>query len=492
MKTALRSLFFFAMLGISSGKLHAQCAVSDIFIQNVRLSGVQVPGSCTITFDITFNIEDNNGNKFIFIHEWIQSQYPNYFQCSNGQTTRNGAIHAPKAPDLVNAFINIGIDNSTDIPTILTSYPADNSVVLTTVTSIIKIVLPDGSVNFTLQGITATYPVSCGTPVVVVADLWSSQSASAQIAHCVNCGILSSEGYMSVAGFIICGSPLRYTATLTNNTAIALNGYYRVYADVNYDGYFTPTTDTLISGPINYSVAAGVGTTSSISGSIPDANLNQDIFLVFTQTTGSGIFASRVFTVRTPECAVLPVILKSFTAKRVNSSNVTLRWETVTEINNNGFDLQSNMGDNKWQSVGFITSQARNGNSNAALIYTYNDLNAARGITQYRLRQVDIDGKSKFSEIRTVRSVGQKGKTIVYPNPSADGRVNVVFEEKEGTRNAALSDMNGRLIRKWKITNGNTIHIDNLEPGIYIMQITIMETGEQTVEKIIVAGVKTR
>jgi hypothetical protein len=57
------------------------------------------------------------------------------------------------------------------------------------------------------------------------------------------------------------------------------------------------------------------------------------------------------------------------------------------------------------------------------------DNNSANAVTQYRLRAVDFDGSSKFSEIRSVRGEGQANRIILYPNPSTDGKVKVVFED---------------------------------------------------------------
>ena len=66
-----------------------------------------------------------------------------------------------------------------------------------------------------------------------------------------------------------------------------------------------------------------------------------------------------------------------------------------------------------------------NGNSNSPLTYVLTDFNNSKGISQYRLRQVDIDGKQAYSMIRSVRGEGQKSNTIIYPNPSGDGKVNI-------------------------------------------------------------------
>ncbi|HEX7903386.1 MAG TPA: T9SS type A sorting domain-containing protein [Chitinophagaceae bacterium] len=486
MRTVLRFVAFIGILLAGGLTGNSQCTVSDIIIQNISLGPVQTSGSCTVTFDASFTIQNNDGNKYIFIHAWTQQDYPNYFKCENGQPTGNGAIHAPEAADLGNEFLTIAIDNSEDIPVLLSSYTPDGSVPITHVDSVSRTVTADGDAVFILYGITTTVPVTCGTPTVIVADVWSSQAAKAQIAHCVNCGIRSTAGFVTAGGLVNCFS-LTYFATITNNTTAAITGYYRVYADINGDGYFSPPVDTLIVDTTNYSIGAGVGVNISISGAVPSANLNQDVFLVLTQTSGVASGASRVIVLPSTLCSALPVTFRSFTARRNDRSNVGLTWETATEINNSGFALQRNLGSNNWETVAFIPSKAAGGNSTSLITYTYNDINSYRGISQYRIKQTDLDGRVKISEIRSVRGDGQKGKTIVYPNPSADGRVNIVFEDnKEVKRDVNVIDMSGRIIRQWKSINGNTLQVDNLDPGLYSVLITVPTTGEQTVEKVVV------
>ena len=487
MKIVLRYLVLIVFLAHGIQKAGAQCTVSSAVIQNITT--VSGPSSCAVTFDATFNIENNNGNKFIFIHAWIETQYPNYFECVDGETTRNGAIHAPEASDLVNSFLNIGIDNNSDVPTILTTYPPDPSVPMTTVVSVSKTVLPDGSANFVLSGISIVVPVACGTPTVIIADLWSSQSASARVAHCVHCGIDYSSDFLSAVGLVNC-TTLTYTATISNEFGGPMSGVYSIFADIDGDEIFSPATDTLIDGPKPFSVGAGMGTTSTVSGPVPPANLGQDVFAVFTITSTLGNGVSRVVLLPSTECGALPVTLRSFTAKRTNGANVQLKWETATELNNKGFVLQKNVGNTKWVDIGFIPSQSENGNSNSVLYYSYNDINSIRTITQYRLQQVDFDGKMKYSEIRTVRGEGLNLGTLVYPNPSRDGKVNIVFEDKDGVRDAMLSDMNGRVLNRWTITNGNTIQINNLQPGVYYIRITNAQTRETAIEKIVVTGLR--
>jgi len=483
MKTILGSFIFISLILFSTKSAEAQCTVSNIVIQNVRVLS-STPGSCTAKFDITFNIEDNNGNKFIFMHIWLQNNYPDYFRCVNGQSTHNGSIPAPHASDLGNSF-NIGLNNAGTTIAAMTIYPPDATVPMASVDSVQKVVLPGGTANITLYGVLITAPVVCGTPVVVVADLWSSQSNNAQRAHCVSCGIKYSAGFLNLSGFVNCAT-LRYGGLLSNNTSNIINGYYRVFADVNNDGYYTSFTDTLLQSNTSLTIAANGSLT--ISGDVPGANINQNVFIVVTQTSGIAAEASRVFLLRTNFCSVLPVNFNSFSTTRTSRTNVLLKWETATESNNKGFSIQRNMGNNKWETTSFINTLAQGGNSSSILNYSSNDLNSNTGITQYRIQQEDLDGKTRLSEIRVVRGFAQNGKNIVYPNPSTDGNINILLEDEKDTRDIIITDMNGQIIKQWNGFTSNILKIENLVTGMYMIRIISRQTGNQTVEKIIIVS----
>ena len=184
---------------------------------------------------------------------------------------------------------------------------------------------------------------------------------------------------------------------------------------------------------------------------------------------------------------VLPVKLTYFNAAR-SGQNVNLTWQTSIEENSKGFDVQRFLGGARgWESIGFVATKAVNGNSNSALNYQFTDFNnTSKGITQYRLKEIDKDNRSAYSLIRSVRGDGQKGKTIVYPNPSSDGKVNIIFEDVNCVRDISVSDMSGRVIKQMRGVTNNNITIDNLSAGFYTVRIVNNETGEQTVEKFLI------
>jgi hypothetical protein len=186
-----------------------------------------------------------------------------------------------------------------------------------------------------------------------------------------------------------------------------------------------------------------------------------------------------------PQQQPLPVSLKNFTAIRSSNSAASVKWETVTEQNNSGFVIERNL-NGVWEEVAFVPTIAAGGNSNSLLSYSYSDPNNSKNMSQYRLRQVDIDSKVKYSEIRSVKGVDQKGGVILYPNPSNDGKINIVFENKNEVRDVAVSDMGGRVVKQLKAVSANSVVIDNLVSGMYTIRITVPATGEQVIEKVIV------
>jgi len=130
MKTSLRAFAFVCLFFTLSNQARAQsCTVSKAIIENVVPLDSR-PGFCMMSLDLTFTISD--ANPYIFFNSWMISDYPNYFQCVNGHTTRSGDIPVPTSAILGNAIINIGIDNTAD-PVLLSSYPWDPSVTMTSV-----------------------------------------------------------------------------------------------------------------------------------------------------------------------------------------------------------------------------------------------------------------------------------------------------------------------------------------------------------------------
>ncbi len=181
---------------------------------------------------------------------------------------------------------------------------------------------------------------------------------------------------------------------------------------------------------------------------------------------------------------MLPVTLINFTAAK-NKNNVTLKWETATENGNAGFEVYRNADNAGFQKVGYVASKAFDGNSSAKLSYEFNDLNLVKGVTQYRLKQIDLQGKASMSEIRTVKGDGSSFSMSIYPTPSTTGDVTVAVSGLQSF-DMYITDMSGHVVKQLKQQSSQTVKITNLGTGMYIAKIVDLKTGEQTSEKIVV------
>jgi len=133
-----------------------------------------------------------------------------------------------------------------------------------------------------------------------------------------------------------------------------------------------------------------------------------------------------------------------------------------------------------------VKAKTIDGNSSTTLQYTYKDNNTDKSSTQYRIRQIDQDEKSKYSVIRSVTGLGSSGKILIYPNPSSDGKVTLSFRNASGSHDITIADASGSVVRKWKGVVSDNLTVDNLASGFYSVSVIVVETGEQMVEKIIV------
>jgi hypothetical protein len=74
----------------------------------------------------------------------------------------------------------------------------------------------------------------------------------------------------------------------------------------------------------------------------------------------------------------------------------------------------------------------------------------------------------------------------VFPNPSNNGNVSIVFEDANVKRDVSVIDMTGKVIKQWRNVTNNNLLVENLPSGLFSVRILAVETGEQVVEKIVV------
>jgi len=111
----------------------------------------------------------------------------------------------------------------------------------------------------------------------------------------------------------------------------------------------------------------------------------------------------------------LPIELSSFSVSLIENG-IELNWETATEINNYGFDIERKPEIGSWENISFVEGY---GNSNSPKQYKYKDIENLSGKYFYRLKQIDIIGSFEYSNIVEINFGLPMEFTLSqnYPNP---------------------------------------------------------------------------
>jgi hypothetical protein len=127
----------------------------------------------------------------------------------------------------------------------------------------------------------------------------------------------------------------------------------------------------------------------------------------------------------------VPVELTSFTYTTVNNS-IKLKWETATEVNNNSFEIERRDISPYWVKIGETKGA---GTSTSPKQYFFLDQQLpSNGKYYYRLKQVDYDGQSKYSDdieadVNFIPSVYSLENNFPNPfNPSTVIRYSLPFD----------------------------------------------------------------
>ncbi|MCK9279719.1 MAG: T9SS type A sorting domain-containing protein [Melioribacteraceae bacterium] len=182
--------------------------------------------------------------------------------------------------------------------------------------------------------------------------------------------------------------------------------------------------------------------------------------------------------------APLPVELTSFSGVFANNS-ILLNWETATEVNNYGFEIQRISLIGEWEKIGFIQGH---GNSAAPNQYSFIDKTASFGEYSYRLNQIDLDGTSELYEAITIKARDLPSTILLnqnYPNPfNPTTQINFAVKEKCNAKLIVYDVLGNEISTLFNgEVNPNTIYKaefdgSNLCTGIYFYKLVASSSIE--------------
>ncbi len=187
------------------------------------------------------------------------------------------------------------------------------------------------------------------------------------------------------------------------------------------------------------------------------------------------------YTLRVTACGPLPVTLIAFNGK-YNNGLTSLDWQTTQEINNDRFDILRSYNGKDFTIVGKVTGA---GNSSSSKAYQFQDAINGTGYVYYRLRQVDVDGKSVLSPIVRLNMGSKTTAFELYPNPFGSSFTASFSATKPATATLQIRNINGQVLynKTIAVTKGfNAVQLSSLPvmpSGLYHVSIQNAEINFQ-------------
>jgi len=163
----------------------------------------------------------------------------------------------------------------------------------------------------------------------------------------------------------------------------------------------------------------------------------------------------------------LPVELVAFTAQ-LRSEKVYLNWTTASERNNSGFEIQRTQNEQEFQT---ILTREGNGTTTARSTYEAVDNQPLKGVSYYRLKQNDNDGKFAYSPVVVVRNQSLT-KATFYPNPTS-GKLTISLPQEQVATvvKVRVTDLSGREVKTLMLPATGEIDLSALQAGTYLITV---------------------
>lgn len=234
---------------------------------------------------------------------------------------------------------------------------------------------------------------------------------------------------------------------------------YISYVSANGDDWKAIDSVTLALGPNSYVGIAYTAHNNSVSGTAVVDNVSL--------TMGA-----------------LQVDLLNFTGKNVNEKQALLNWATSRESQNDHFQIERSTINTDFKPIGSVQA---NGISSKVHNYTFTDNSPQNGVNFYRLKQVDVTGKSTYSQVITINF--NLRKLEIFPNPARDKiyiHNNDNFSNGENLK-VQLMDFSGKVVYnqifKSKGVNIITINVPpQIANGMYIISVINSKEEKQGIK----------
>jgi hypothetical protein len=212
-----------------------------------------------------------------------------------------------------------------------------------------------------------------------------------------------------------------------------------------------------------------------VSDPLPGNIASTNLKIRFRQTSTTQIF--QLDDIAANFYSTLPVKLISFTAAKIKS-DVQLNWIGASTDEHEYFVLEKSFDGRYFSEVANVQAKGI-----GEFTYNYNDKAGAEK-TFYRLKLVDANGRSNYSQMVFVQNV-TKFELIqsIYPNPAKNSLNTQLLSSKQDNAVLQLTDLSGRLVMNKQFSlapgiNNCALALEKLKAGMYVLKISANGTIE--------------
>jgi len=166
----------------------------------------------------------------------------------------------------------------------------------------------------------------------------------------------------------------------------------------------------------------------------------------------------------------LPVELLYISGKNLDRFNL-LEWQTASETNNYGFEVQRSNDGIDFAKIGFVKGA---GNATTVNTYEFTDSNIQSPVYYYRLRQLDFDGNEKLSQTIIIRSDRNYWASVIT-NPFTDV-IGIYLKEHSDQVKVSVFDLHGKAVLTGQFSGKSEwleVKTNGLASGVYVIRIQL-------------------
>jgi hypothetical protein len=188
-----------------------------------------------------------------------------------------------------------------------------------------------------------------------------------------------------------------------------------------------------------------------------------------------GSYAHDRFRIVFAPSVALPVTFISVKAYR-QDKNINVEWTVENEMNVKQYEVEKSINGAQFNLIA-VKSAAANGGR--AAIYATVDASPMEGYNYYRIKSVDINGQTAYTNVVKVLMGNIKQDITIYPNPITDGMIHLqLMNQREGKYGIRLLNKVGQVILSEQINHAEGSSTElikwdfNLAHGMYLLEVT--------------------